>query len=65
VIRGLAELLKDDRKLIGQSIPILDGLYEVLSRNQEKTKGKKNGKKRTQKRAVRRSQQAPRKKQHS
>src|SRR5262249_18336122 len=28
VIRGLAESLKDDRKLIGQCVPIFDGLYE-------------------------------------
>jgi len=61
VIRGLAELLKDDRKLIAQSIPIFDGLYELLGRNQEKSKGGENGKKRTKNRAARRSRRAARK----
>src|SRR5262245_38841392 len=61
VIRGLAELLKDDRKLVGQSVPIFDGMYEVLSREQEKPKGKESGKNRTQKRAVKRSRRATRK----
>jgi hypothetical protein len=61
VIRGLAELLKDDRKLVGQSIPIFDGLYETLSRGEEKSKGGENGKKRAQKRSVKRSQRGARK----
>jgi hypothetical protein len=61
VIRGLVELLKDDRKLVGQSIPIFDGLYEVLSRAEQKSKGGENGKKRTQRRAVKRSRRAARK----
>jgi ankyrin repeat protein len=58
VIRGLAELLKDDRKLVAQSIPIFDGLYELLGRNQEKSKGGENGKKRSQNRAARRGRRA-------
>ncbi len=37
VIRGLAELLKDDRKLAQQCGPIFDGLYEVLRRGNETT----------------------------
>jgi hypothetical protein len=61
VIRGLAELLKDDRKLVAQSIPIFDGLYELLGRNQETVKGAENGKKRTQNREVKRSRRAARK----
>ena len=61
VIRGLAELLNDDRKLVAQSIPIFDGLYEVLSRDQEKSKGGENGKKRTKNRAVKRGRRAARK----
>src|SRR5262249_5770955 len=61
VIRGLAELLKDDRKLVAQSIPIFDGLYELLGRNQEKSKGGENGKKRTKNRAAKRSRRAARK----
>jgi len=58
VIRGSAELLKDDRKLIGQSIPIFDGLYELLGRNQEKSKGGEDGRKRTKNRAAKRSRRA-------
>jgi hypothetical protein len=60
VIRGLVELVKDDRKLVGQSIPIFDGLYEVLSRNERRSKGEENGKKRTKNRAVKRSRRAAR-----
>jgi hypothetical protein len=54
VLRGLVELLKDDRKLVGQSMPIFDGLYEVLSRSEQKSKGGENVKKRAQSRAVKR-----------
>jgi hypothetical protein len=61
VIRGLVELLKDDRKLVGQSMAIFDGLYEALSRNEQKSKGGENGKKRTKNRATKRSQRAARK----
>jgi hypothetical protein len=61
VIRGLAELLKDDRKLVAQSIQIFDGLYEALSRDQEKSKRGENGKKRTNNRAAKRSRRATRK----
>jgi hypothetical protein len=60
-IRGLAELLKDDRKLVAQSIPIFDGLYEVLSRDQEKSKRGENGKTRIKNRAAKRSRRATRK----
>ena len=35
VIRGLADLLKDDRKLIQQCNPIFDGLYESLNQGDE------------------------------
>src|SRR5262249_61028263 len=58
VIRGLAELLKDDRKLVAQSIPIFDGLYELLRRGQEDSRGRENGKKRTKNRAAKRSRRA-------
>jgi hypothetical protein len=61
VIRGLAGLLKDDRKLVAQCIPIFDGLYELLGRNQEKSKGGENGKKRTKNRAAEGSRRATRK----
>ncbi|MEN3334479.1 MAG: hypothetical protein V7641_3844, partial [Blastocatellia bacterium] len=41
VIRGLADLLKDDRKLIQHCHPIFDGLYESFSQKPEpKAKGK-------------------------
>ena len=44
IIRGLAELLKDDRKLAAQCGPIFDGLYELLSRDESKPKEQKRGK---------------------
>ncbi|HWP41765.1 MAG TPA: chromate resistance protein ChrB domain-containing protein, partial [Blastocatellia bacterium] len=41
VIRGLADTLKDDRKLIQQCNPIFDGLYESFSRESKQwVKGK-------------------------
>ncbi|HEX2488698.1 MAG TPA: chromate resistance protein ChrB domain-containing protein [Blastocatellia bacterium] len=61
VIRGLAELLKDDRKLVAQSMPIFDGLYELFGQNQEKSKRGENGKKRSQNRAAKRGRRAARK----
>ncbi|HST21173.1 MAG TPA: chromate resistance protein ChrB domain-containing protein [Blastocatellia bacterium] len=38
VIRGLADLLKDDRKLMQQCTPIFDGLYELLRGDDKKIK---------------------------
>jgi hypothetical protein len=61
VIRGLAEMFKDDRKLVTQSIPIFDGLYEVFSRDEQESKGRENVKKRTQSGAANRSRRAARK----
>ena len=43
VIRGLAESIKDDRKLAQQAGPIFDGLYELLSREQKTTGREKDG----------------------
>lgn len=40
VIRGLADLLKNDRKLMQQCTPIFDGLYEMLGANGIKGRGK-------------------------
>ena len=60
VIRGLAGLLKDDRKLVGKSIPIFDGICEALSRGQEKSERGENGENRTQSPAVKRSRRATR-----
>jgi hypothetical protein len=40
VIRGLSELLKDDRKLANQCAPIFDGLYELLKSGGEKASKK-------------------------
>jgi hypothetical protein len=42
-IRGLAESLKDDRKLAQQCGPIFDGLYELLARERKTTGGGKDG----------------------
>jgi hypothetical protein len=46
VIKGLADLLKDDRKLIQQCNPIFDGLYESYSRETEQ--GVKGGRRERQ-----------------
>lgn len=42
-VRGLSELLKDDRKLLQQSGVIFDGLYALLSGDAGKGKGKGDG----------------------
>jgi hypothetical protein len=47
VIRGLAESLKDDRKLAQQCGPIFDGLYELLARERKTTAGGMDGRKQT------------------
>src|SRR5262249_10324154 len=61
VIRGLAELLKDDRKLAQHCGPLFDGLYELLVREQATTSKKKDGKKRIHRRASKRSKRSTRK----
>jgi len=43
VIRGLAESIKDDRKLAQQAGPIFDGLYELFSRGKKTTDREKDG----------------------
>jgi hypothetical protein len=47
VIRGLADTLKDDRKLAQHCGPIFDGLYELLRRGHETTTPNKQRGKRT------------------
>lgn len=42
-VRGLSELLKDDRKLLHQCGMIFDGMYALLSGLADKGKGKGNG----------------------
>lgn len=42
-VRGLSELLKDDRKLLQQSGVIFDGLYALLSGEARKGKGRGDG----------------------
>jgi hypothetical protein len=44
-VRGLSELLKDDRKLLRQSDVVFDGLYTLLGGKAKKSKGKTNGSK--------------------
>jgi len=47
VVRGLGELLKDDRKLIRQASVVFDGLYALLGKDTEKAEMKKrSGRKR-------------------
>jgi hypothetical protein len=53
-VRGLAELLKDDRKLIQQCYLIFDGLYALLSREEKSDKGGRNGIKQQARRRARR-----------
>jgi CRISPR/Cas system-associated endoribonuclease Cas2 len=46
-VRGLADLLKDDHKLIQQCNPIFDGLYELLSRTDKTASGLRGNEKRS------------------
>jgi hypothetical protein len=43
VVRGLGELLKDDRKLVRQSGAVFDGLYALLSKDAGRSGTKKGG----------------------
>jgi hypothetical protein len=45
IIKGLAESLKDDRKLAQLCGPIFDGLYELLGRERKTTSGEKHASK--------------------
>ncbi len=47
VIRGLADLLKDDRKLVEHCGPIFDGLYRLLERDGVVTDGRATDKRAT------------------
>jgi hypothetical protein len=51
VIRGLADLLKDDRKLIQQCNPIFDGLYESFNQKTEQRVKGRHSERQTGKRA--------------
>jgi hypothetical protein len=44
IVRGLANLLNDDRKLVGQCGPLFDGLYELLKKDEGNAKEKSGGK---------------------
>jgi hypothetical protein len=61
VIRGLADWLKDDRKLAQQCGPIFDGLYELLARERATTDREKDGGKRSQRSAGRSNKRSARK----
>lgn len=63
VIKGLAELLKDDRKLILQCNPIFDGLYESFNRENEQKAKKEPRKRQTRNRVRSRKKQTSSKKQ--
>ena len=56
IIRGLAGLLKDDRKLAEQCGPIFDGLYKLLGRDEDATR-EKHSEKRTRSGSVKRRRQ--------
>jgi hypothetical protein len=47
IISGLADLLKDDRKLIQQALPVFDGLYRLFNQTNSPKKGKTANDKRT------------------
>jgi hypothetical protein len=53
VIRGLADFLKDDRKLAQQCGPLFDGLYELLAREEKAVRRKKDGRKSARRSSVR------------
>jgi hypothetical protein len=61
VVRGLADTLNDDRKLVQQSIPIFDGLYEILSKADNNKPGVKHGGKRSRGRSSKRNRRSARK----
>jgi hypothetical protein len=61
VIRGLAESLKDDRKLAQQCGPIFDGLYELLAQERKPTGGEKDGRKQAHRSKGERGKRAARK----
>jgi hypothetical protein len=61
VIRGLAESLKDDRKLAQQCGPIFDGLYELLSRERKTIGKEKDGGERARRSTGSRSRRLARK----
>jgi hypothetical protein len=61
VVRGLAGTLNDDRKLVRQSIPIFDGLYEILSQADNNNPGIKDGGKRSRSRSSKRNKRSARK----
>lgn len=61
VIRGLAETLKDDRKLAQQCQPIFDGLYELLRSESAAAGERKNARKRTAHRTGKPGKRAARK----
>jgi hypothetical protein len=50
IISGLADLLKDDRKLIQQTLPLFDGLYKLFSQTESPKKGKTTNSRRTSRR---------------
>jgi hypothetical protein len=61
VIRGLAESLKADRKLVQQCGPLFDGLYELLARERKTTGREKDGRKQARRNTSKRSKRSARK----
>ncbi|PYS77864.1 MAG: ChrB protein [Acidobacteria bacterium] len=61
VVRGLSELLKDDRKLMRQCNEVFDGLYALLSKRSEQSEGKQgDGRGQVKRRAGNRRKKSPR-----
>jgi hypothetical protein len=44
IVSGLADLLKDNRKLAAQSLSIFDGLYQLFGEGENRAKEKSSGK---------------------
>ncbi len=61
VIRGLAESLKDDRKLAQQCGPIFDGLYELLARERKTTGRERDGRRQAHRSTGRQGKRSARK----
>jgi len=61
VIRGLAEMRKDDRKLAQQCGPLFDGLYELLRREAATVSGRQNARKQSPRGTGKSGQRAARK----
>jgi hypothetical protein len=59
IVLGLADLLKEDRKLAEYCCPIFDGLYQLAARNEISASDQATGEKRSEKRARKKGRKVP------